>query len=182
MTVPVDWMPDARITGIVVHWTGGRYEPNGLDRQHYHILIKGDGTLVRGNMPISANDARFPDRRPRANHTLNLNTGFIGVSLCCMAKAQQRPFDAGPAPLTKEQWAALPKVLATLCARYKVPVTPRTVLSHAEVQGTLGVTQRQKWDISILPFAPGFDTASKVGARFREWTQKTLSTRNGDGQ
>ena len=175
--VPTDWMPQASIHGIVVHWTGGHYEPNGLDRQHYHILVKGDGALVRGTSPISANDARFPDRRPRANHTLNLNTGYIGVALCCMARAVEKPFSPGPAPLTKEQWAALPHVLGQLCLHYRIAVTPRTVLSHAEVQGTLGVTQRQKWDISILPFAPSIDTATEVGDRFRHWTIKSMTTR-----
>lgn len=48
----------------------------------------------------------------------------------------------------------LPQVVVGLCRRYDIPVTPRTVLSHAEVQAKLGIKQRGKWDISRLAFDP----------------------------
>ena len=56
--------------------------------------------------------------------------------------------------MTAKHWDVLPAVLADLCQRYGIPVTPKTVLSHAEVQGTLGIKQRGKWDISKLAFDP----------------------------
>jgi hypothetical protein len=171
--VPSDWTPRADLRRIIVHWTGGMKTPNGLDRQHYHILIDGAGGLVRGNVSIAAN-AIGSTIRPRASHTLNCNEGSIGVSLCGMAKAVERPFHPGPAPITKEQWAALPHVLAALCTRYRIPVTDKTVLSHAEVQANLGIRQRQKWDIAILPFAPELNTAREVGDRFRHWTSRAM--------
>ena len=34
---------------------------------------------------------------------------------------------------------------------YNIPVTRQTILSHAEVQPTLGIKQRGKWDIAWLP-------------------------------
>jgi N-acetyl-anhydromuramyl-L-alanine amidase AmpD len=74
------------------------------------------------------------------------------VSLCGMTGSQEKPFRPGPYPLTRAQWDKTVAVVAELCERYKIPVTPKTVLSHAEVQTNLGIRQRNKWDIAVLPF------------------------------
>lgn len=163
--VPASWMPDARLERVICHWSGGAHKASGLDRTHYHIIIEGDGNLVRGMWPISANGIGKAGKR--ANHTLNCNTGSIGVSLACMAGATERPWNAGRFPMTPVQWATLPRVVADLCRRYGIPVTGRTVLSHAEVQPTLGIQQRQKWDYSWRPgmAAPGNPVA--VGDELR---------------
>jgi len=171
--IPADWMPDAQMNRVVIHWTAGAHRASGLDRSHYHILIEGDGKLVRGIPSIDLNDARGA-KPGYAAHTLNCNTGSIGVSLCCMAGAEESPFKAGSAPMTREQWDMLPKVLAELCRRYGIPVTPRTVLSHAEVQGTLGIKQRGKWDISRLAFDPSVVGAQSCGDDFRSRTRSSL--------
>lgn len=172
--VPETWLPDAQIKGIVVHWTAGAHKASALDRSHYHLLIEADGKLVRGTPSIDLNDARGL-KSGYAAHTLNCNSGFIGVSLCCMAGAVESPFKAGPHPMTRAQWDELPAVLADLCRRYGVAVTPRTVLSHAEVQGTLGITQRGKWDISRLAFDPSIVGAKAVGDLFRKRAAALLS-------
>jgi len=164
--VPDDWMPAAQLSRIIVHWTAGSHTPSGLDRSHYHLLIDGDGKLVRGTPAISLNDARGV-KPGYAAHTLNCNTGSIGVSLCCMAGAIESPFKAGSAPMTRTQWEALPPVLADLCRRYGIPVTRKTVLSHAEVQGTLNIAQRGKWDISRLAFDPSVVGSAACGDAFR---------------
>lgn len=170
--VPVDWMPPARMQRIIVHWTAGGHKASGLDRTHYHILIEDDGKLVRGTPSIDLNQA--PVRRGYAAHTLNCNSGSIGVSLCCMAGAVESPFSAGSAPMTRRQWETLPKVLAALCKRYGIPATPQTVLSHAEVQDTLGIKQRGKWDISRLAFDPIVRGARACGDLFRAATKALL--------
>jgi hypothetical protein len=120
---------------------------------------------VRGKPTIDLNQA--PARKGYAAHTLNCNSGSIGVSLCGMAGAVESPFSAGKSPITREQWDALAGVLADLCRRYAIPVTPATVLSHAEVQSTLGIKQRGKWDIARLPFDPAVIGARAIGDRFR---------------
>ena len=98
--VPAAWMPQANMRGIIVHWTAGNHSASTTDRQHYHILIEGDGKLVRGNPSIALNS--LPRAQPgSAAHTLNSNTGWIGVSLCCMAGAVESPFNAGRAPMTR---------------------------------------------------------------------------------
>jgi hypothetical protein len=56
-----------------------------------------------------------------------------------------------------------------------VPVTPKTVLSHAEVQANLGIKQKGKWDIAILPWDRSFDTARECGDEFRRMVQEHLS-------
>jgi peptidoglycan hydrolase-like protein with peptidoglycan-binding domain len=163
--VPADWMPPAIMKRVHVHWTAGKSKASDNDREHYHILIEGDGTLVRGKPSIALNQA--PLKAGYAAHTLNANSGAIGVSLCGMIGAQESPFDSGSAPITPAQWAQLALVCADLCERYGIPVTPQTVLSHAEVQGTLGISQRGKWDIARLPWNPNLVGATAVGNDLR---------------
>jgi hypothetical protein len=164
--VPPSWMPDAKMQRIIFHWTAGAYKANSTDVQHYHILIEGDGKLTKGTPSIKLNEA--PLKSGYAAHTANCNSGSIGVSCCAMAGAVEKPFDAGKYPLTKVQWDTLVKVLRELAARYAIPISKTTVLSHAEVQANLGIAQKGKWDIAILPFDQSFNTAAKVGDRMRK--------------
>ncbi|TCR60927.1 peptidoglycan-binding protein [Bosea sp. BK604] len=171
--VPLDWMPAAQMSRLIVHWTAGNHTASGLDRSHYHILVESDGKLVRGIPSIALNDARGA-KTGYAAHTLNCNTGSIGVSLCCMAGAVEKPFKPGSAPMTKVQWDAVPAVVADLCRRYGIPVTPKTVLSHAEVQANLGIKQKGKWDIARLAFDPSIVGAAACGDLLRRQVQAVL--------
>lgn len=165
-SIPAEWMPAAKIARVIVHWTAGANSPSDLDKAHYHVLIDGTGKLVRGKPTIDLNG--LPKAKAGyAAHTLNCNTGSIGISLCGMAGAVERPFSAGKAPITSAQWAALIQACAELCKHYGITVGPKTLLSHAEVQANLGIKQRGKWDIAVLPFNRQFDTAAKVGAELR---------------
>jgi hypothetical protein len=163
--VPAEWMPWARMERVICHWTAGGHKANSVDRKAYHILIEGDGTLMRGVHSIKDNEA--PITGPYAAHCLNANSGSIGVSLCCMAGATESPFNAGPAPMTRVQWKTLATVVADLCRRYSIPVTRSTVLSHAEVQATLGIKQRNKWDFTRLAFDPEVRGALVIGNMLR---------------
>jgi N-acetyl-anhydromuramyl-L-alanine amidase AmpD len=131
MAVPKAWMPRANMARIHVHWTAGGYKANATDRRAYHILIEGDGKLVRGDRSIKANE-KGSGMTP-ASHTLNANPGAIGVSMCCMVGARESPFDAGRAPMTRAQWDAMVAAVADLARRYNIPVSPKTILTHAEV-------------------------------------------------
>lgn len=166
MTVPAEWMPAAQMARIIVHWTAGAHVPTDFDKQHYHILIDGAGKLVRGKPTIDLNG--LPKAKAGyAAHTLNCNTGSIGISLCGMAGAVEKPFKAGNAPITSAQWGALIEACADLCRRYGIEPSPKTLLSHAEATVNLGIKQKGKWDIAILPFNTHLDTAAKVGAELR---------------
>lgn len=175
MTVPVKWTPACRMKGIVVHWSAGAHKASANDKQHYHILIEGDGNLILGDHSID--DNVFTGDDDYAAHTRGCNTGMIGVSLCCMAGAVEGPtFRSGNFPMTRAQWDALPKVLADLCRRYDIAVTPKTVLSHAEVEKTLGIKQNGKWDISRLSFDLSIKGAKACGDIFRARTAEILAS------
>lgn len=163
--VPADWMPAAKMERIVCHWTAGAHKASDFDRSHYHILIEDDGKLVRGIPSIKLNEA--PAKKGYAAHTLSLNSGSIGVSLCCMGGATESPFSPGKYPMTEKQWTALTSVVAELCRRYGIPITDKTVLSHAEVQNNLGIAQRGKWDFTRLAFAPEIKGAKACGDKLR---------------
>lgn len=165
---------------IILHWSAGGYTPSNLDKEHYHFIIAGDGTVVPGKWPVEAN--RKPVKGKYAAHTLNCNTGSIGVAVAAMAGAQERPFDAGRAPITPAQLKALATLCRDLAAKHKIPVTRETILSHAEVQPTLGIKQRGKWDIAWLPGmkAPGDPVA--VGDKLRAMIAATAPKRPAQAQ
>lgn len=150
---------------IVCHWTAGAWKASALDRRHYHFIFEADGAEVRGEFSVAAN--RRPVKGKYAAHTLNCNTGSIGLSMACMAGAVENPFDPGRFPMTEAQWRAMVAKAAALCRQYSIPVTPTTVLSHAEVQSNLGIRQRGKWDFTRLPFAPELKGAKACGDRLR---------------
>ena len=145
---------------IIVHWSAGTHTVSALDRQHYHLIIDDDGDVHTGVHPVTANRGPLLPGAYAA-HTLNCNTGSIGVALAAMAGAVERPFNAGRHPITPTQVDALAALCASLCRTYDIPVSRRTVLTHAEVQPTLGIVQRGKWDVTWLPgmAAPGAPVA-----------------------
>lgn len=156
--IPASWMPKCNMKRIVAHWSAGAHKASALDREHYHIIFQGDGSPVRGDHSIDDNVNTGDD--DYAAHTRGCNTGAIGVSLACMVGAIEKPFDPGKQPMTRKQWDAMTTGIAELCKFYGIPVTTKTVLSHAEVQSTLGIRQNGKWDFTRLAF-----DASVVGAK-----------------
>jgi N-acetyl-anhydromuramyl-L-alanine amidase AmpD len=174
LTATSDWMPDADIRGVVLHWTGGNHKPSAGDLKHYHLLVDGDANLVRGVPSIAANGVGSR-MKPRASHTRNNNTGWAAVSLCGMAEAVEFPFSAGHQPITQAQWLAAAEAVAALCERYSIPVARETVLTHAEVQGTLGVAQSGKWDVTRLPWDLQTVGAATCGDEFRRLVLRAMS-------
>jgi hypothetical protein len=150
---------------IILHWTAGGHTATALDRKHYHVIIQGDGSKVVGDHPISAN--RAPISGDYAAHTLKCNSDSIGVAVAAMRGAVERPFNAGPSPITQKQYDALVTAVAYLCMEYGIEVKADTVLTHAEVQPTLGIKQRGKWDITWLPGLPVAGDPILVGDMIR---------------
>ena len=156
---------------IIFHWTAGTYKVSALDRQHYHFIVAGNGTVVAG--VFKPEDNLAPVKGKYAAHTLNCNTGSIGVAVACMAGAE--PGKHGAYPMTQVQWTALIGLVAKLANEYNIPVTPSTILSHAEVQDTLQIKQRGKWDIAELSFAPHIKGAREVGNLMRSEVKLLLT-------
>lgn len=166
-----EWLPNVAMKRIICHWTAGAYRASQLDKAHYHILIEKDGKLVRGTHSIADNVSTSDG--VYAAHTLGTNTGSIGVAACCMAGAVERPFSPGLAPLLEVQWEVMAQVVGELCQFYQIPVTPRTVMGHGEVQANLGIAQKGKWDPMVLPWNPEM-SRTQVGTFFRSLVQNFM--------
>lgn len=160
---------------IILHWSGGTHRASALDRQHYHLVIQGDGSVVYGDKPISANAA--PLGKNYAAHTRGLNTDSIGIAVCAMAGAMQSPFHAGQYPVTEAQVQRLVKECARLADGYGIPVTRQTILSHAEVEPTLGVKQAGKWDIAWIPGRTRANDPIGVGDHLRQMIRGEMQGR-----
>lgn len=145
------------LTRIHLHWSGGSHTANAQDKAHYHIVIEGSGKEIL----CHAETAKLA-------HTLNANGGAIGISMACMAGAVERPFAWGSAPMTMAQLHGLCKAAARLALKYDIPITRYSVLTHAEVQPTLGIAQRQKWDVCIIPGMSEPGNPNAVGDRIRQ--------------
>jgi N-acetyl-anhydromuramyl-L-alanine amidase AmpD len=150
---------------IIMHWSAGPNVATDLDRQHYHFIVDGKGVVVAGQYNPEANEVIKGGAY--AAHTLGCNTGAIGVAMAAMAGAIERPFSAGSSPITGPQLTAFTALIADLAHTYKIPVTRKTILSHAEVQTTLGIKQRGKWDIAWLPGMSAPADPLVVGDRLR---------------
>lgn len=170
--IPNGWMPNCSMKRIIVHWTAGGYKASSLDKAHYHILIEDDGNLVKGTHSIQDNVSTGDNIY--AAHTFKLNTGSIGVSVCCMAGAIESPFNPGSFPMTKKQWETMSQVVAELCQFYSISVTPQTVLGHGEVETILGIDQGGKWDPMVLPWDQSLGK-KKVGEQFRAIVKSKIS-------
>lgn len=165
---------------IILHWTAGGYRPNSSDTRAYHFIIDGEGRVVKGNNPPEANAriANPSDGSTYAPHTGDANTGSIGVALAGMRGATEHPFQTGPDPIRDVQVQAMVKLVAQLCAQYGIPVQRDTVLSHAEVERTLGIPQRPRWDIKWLPGAAKPRPAIAVGDDLRRMVREEMAGPN----
>lgn len=159
-------MAQMALKRIILHWTAGAGRPSALDRSHYHFLVDREGGVHNGDYAPEANIR--PLRGAYAAHTLNCNTGSVGIGLCGMVGAVEKPFSAGSAPLTVLQVEAACALARSLCRKYGISVSRETVLTHAEVQPTLGIRQRGKWDICWLPGMESVGDPVQIGDRLRE--------------
>lgn len=141
------------INRIILHHTAGSHRASHVDKKAYHRIVEGDGTVVKGNHSISDN---FVGRSLKpgayAAHTLNLNSGSIGIALASMAGAVWNNPSTWKLP-KPAQLDAFIREVSDLVVLYGIEVTPRHVLSHAEVEITLGVKQKGKWDFDYDPWS-----------------------------
>lgn len=159
---------DRGVRGIVWHWTAGANGIIELEKDHYNFLTDTKGNIYDGNSTI-AEQVMYDWRRGiGASHTKSMNTGWVGISQDAMAGANGWPMDWGSHPITWEGIDAMLEQTADVCEEYGIPMSRWTTLSHAEVQETLGVKQKNKWDYMVLP---GYDkpvNAVKVGDILRK--------------
>jgi hypothetical protein len=157
---------------VHLHWTAGAYGVIDMERRAYNELVDRDGNVHSG---VFRPEAQANYRVGHAaSHTLNGNTGAIGLAVDAMAGAVERPFDPGSAPLTWPQLDALCARAAQHCEMYDIPVSRWSVMTHAEVQPTLGIVQRWKWDITWLPDMSAPGDPVQVGDRLRAMVREQM--------
>jgi hypothetical protein len=137
---------------IVIHWTAGQNSPNATDKGHYHFMIDGSGIVHNGKYTpednINCADGKY------AAHTGGGNTGSIGIGLCGMLGFKDKNH-VGDFPLTKKQCESAFKLIAELSKKYKIDITPVTVLTHKEFGDTHPkTTSHGKIDIYYFPAFP----------------------------
>jgi hypothetical protein len=157
---------------IHMHWTAGAYGDNALERKSYHLLVLENGRTVLGDLRPEAN-ADTRDGQYVA-HTLGANGGAIGISLDAMGGAQERPFVAGKYPITPVQLKKMALEVAKLCETYDIPVSRWSTLTHAEIQPTLNIKQRFKWDITWIPGMDKPGDPIQVGDVIRDMIRKEM--------
>jgi len=157
---------------IHMHWTGGAYGDIALERAHYHVIVLENGKVVSGDLKPEANvnctDGQY------AAHTRAANSGAIGVAVDAMGGAKESPFFAGKYPITEIQMRSLAREVANLCETYDIPVSRWSTLTHAEIQPTLGIKQRWKWDITWLPGMDKPGDPIEVGDMIRDMIRKEM--------
>lgn len=163
---------------IIIHWTGGAYGVIPMEADSYNCLVDEKGVVRSGDFPPEAQTATNVKRGSKyyAAHTLNLNTGSIGVAMDAMGGAQENPFVLGKWPITPKQLEGCVALVASLSKQYGIPVTRKTILTHAEVQRTLGVRQNNKWDVCWIPGMSKPGDPIEVGDRIREMVREALKT------
>lgn len=145
---------------IIIHWTAGANQPNSTDFQHYHYMVNGDGLVIVGKFKPEDNENCYDGKY--AQHTGGGNTGSIGVSMCGMAGFNGKA-DSTKYPLTAKQCERTFKLVAELCKKYNIAVTPDTVLTHYEFgQKNPKTTSFGKIDIVYLHAFPNV-TRSSMG-------------------
>ena len=158
---------------IIMHWTAGKNTVSDIDRDHYHFIVDGAGAVHEGKHPVSDNESTSDG--VYAAHTKACNTGSIGVAMAAMMGAKESPFSAGPCPITPVQYIEFTRLVARLARQYSIKVTHTTILTHAEVQPTLKIAQRGKWDITWLPTMARVDDPLKVGDRIRNDVKNAMA-------
>ena len=160
---------------LVDHWTGGSYNVSSLDKNHYQAIIAGDASVEFGN--FSPEDQRSVSDQIYGAHTRAFNTKCIGVACACMAGAEESaewPDYGSDYPLKQSQFEQMCRVNAQFCIEYSIPVRPDRVMLHAEVEHNVGIWQRGKWDITVLPWDRSISGFKAVGDEMRRLTSKYI--------
>lgn len=143
---------DAKSAGLdcpklVLHWTAGHYDQ--LFPEDYHISITGGGAIIASTEDLS-------DYLP---HTWHLNTGTVGITLCCAVGADTK--DLGDEPPTEEQIEVMAQVIAVLCANLWLTCDRQDiVMTHGEAGDSTDLYEEdelygpnndcERWDLQYL--------------------------------
>lgn len=133
---------------ITIHWTGGIHFPNMKEFNAYHYLVDRDCRVHEGFFKpednLDCKDGKY------AAHCGGGNTGNIGVAMCGMF-GYKSPVNCGEFLITKYQFEKTMKLVAELCFKYGILVTPATVFTHKEFNETHpNASKKVKCDIEYI--------------------------------
>lgn len=145
------------ITRVCWHWAASSYDVTWDVRRHYNGVFDEKGNEYDGGAPAQQQALYIPEKIG-VSHTYNGNTGAIGLSCAGMAEAKvnwgTNTVDMGRYPLT---WAAVDGMLektVEYCRAFGIIPSPWTTTTHCEIQTNIGIRQKNKWDIRVLPDNP----------------------------
>lgn len=135
---------------IIIHWTAGSYVPTWHEKDCYHFLLDNLGKIYIGHFKPEANLVCRSGMY--AAHCGGGNTGAIGVSMCSMFGFKDKN-SVGKFPITQKQFEATMELVAKLCSKYNLNVTPSTVMTHYEF-GLKNPSTSSKGKIDIIHIPP----------------------------
>lgn len=139
------------------HWTASTYNVTWDVRRHYNNVFDHEGNEYDGGTPAQQQAMYLPNRFG-VSHTLNGNTGAVGLAVVGMSGANANwganTVDQGKFPMTWEAIDAMLEKTVEYCRAFDIKPSPWTTLTHAEVQTNIGIRQNGKWDIRCLPDNP----------------------------
>jgi len=157
---------------IILHWTAGGGVPTTYEKERYHYLIDSLGKVHLGKFKPEDNENCKDGMY--AHHCGGGNTGAIGVSMCAMANFKSK-LDQGGFPITKIQFESCMKLCAELAKKYKIAITPDSIMTHYEFgEKHPDTTSHGKIDIVFLPPFPSI-TKDAIGNFIRSkirWYEK----------
>lgn len=161
------------ITRIHWHWAVSTYDVTPRVRSHYNGVFDYEGNEYDGGAPAQHQaNYSYGQNKVGVSHTLSANTGSVGLSVACLSGVRpdwsEMSVIQGKYPVTWKAIDAMLEKTAELCEAFDIYPSKWTTLNHAEVQPNLGIRQKGKWDIQILPHEPNkIQTASGAGDLMR---------------
>ena len=147
---------------VIMHWTAGWGDNLSDD---YHVNITTDGKIY-------ISEDSFAET---LSHTWHLNTGTVGVAMCCCAFATTE--DLGEEPPTESQIEVFSQVVAAICDSLWLTINNENVLTHGEAADSLEFyppedlygprTTCERWDLEYLGTSesPSFNPWATDGSR-----------------
>jgi len=124
-------------TGMCLHWTAGKYQPNAIELAEYH-----------GGVVLKHNGARFEkwnDYTDNTPHCWNRNRDLVGLTVCGMFRATSN--DWGGYPILPEQIDEL--CLAAAEVAYLKKIDTSNIKTHAE-WALIDGYYPDRWDLAVL--------------------------------
>ena len=159
---------------ITLHWTAGNNQASAYEKTRYHFLVEGNGNVVDGDQPPEVN--RSPLKSDYLQHCGGMNSDNIGVSICGMKDAREKPFEHGSYPITTKAYMSAIVLVANLCDTYRIKVSRNTVFLHSEVLPFFG-RGVYKWDVNWVPGMSAPGKPLDMGNAFRAAVSKELAKR-----